>query len=157
MTEKKDPSKSPRETNGPVVRTGPTSGQNRSRNADGEWRKKRSDAGTTKKKSGCFLTSAACLYMGREDDCEELRVLRAFRDEYLMTSASGRALVHEYYDIAPAIASQLSERDLAYVWRRVSVCIDLILARRMDVALDEYKSMVQTLQANISQSLLQEH
>ena len=44
--ERKDPRKSPRETGGPVVRTGPTSGQNRSRNNDGSWRKKRSDAGT---------------------------------------------------------------------------------------------------------------
>ena len=36
---------SPRETGGPVVKTGPTAGQNRSRNKDGRWRKKRSDAG----------------------------------------------------------------------------------------------------------------
>lgn len=45
MSEKKDSSKSPKETNGPVVKTGPTAGQNRSRNADGQWRAKRSDAG----------------------------------------------------------------------------------------------------------------
>ena len=36
---------SPRDTGGPVVKTGPTAGQNRSRNKDGSWRKKRSDAG----------------------------------------------------------------------------------------------------------------
>ena len=44
-------SKSPRETHGPVVKTGPTSGQNRSRRSDGAWRKKRSDAGVSRKKS----------------------------------------------------------------------------------------------------------
>ena len=49
MTERKDPKKSPRETNGPVVRTGPTAGQNRSRNADGRWQAKRSDAGQKRK------------------------------------------------------------------------------------------------------------
>ncbi|EFU73123.1 hypothetical protein HMPREF9088_2051 [Enterococcus italicus DSM 15952] len=38
-------SKSPRDTHGPIVKTGPTAGQNRSRNKDGAWRKKRSDAG----------------------------------------------------------------------------------------------------------------
>lgn len=48
MSEKKDPKKSPRETNGPVVKTGPTANQNRSRNSDGSWRKKRSDAGSTR-------------------------------------------------------------------------------------------------------------
>lgn len=34
---------------GPKVKTGPTSGQTRSRNNDGQWRRKRSDAGTKKK------------------------------------------------------------------------------------------------------------
>lgn len=48
MVEKKDPKKSPKETGGPVVKTGPTAGQNRTRNDDGSWRKKRSDAGSTK-------------------------------------------------------------------------------------------------------------
>ena len=33
----------PRETGGPVVKTGPTRGENRSRNKDGSWRAKRSD------------------------------------------------------------------------------------------------------------------
>ena len=36
---------SPKDTHGPVVKSGPTAGQNRSRNKDGTWRKKRSDAG----------------------------------------------------------------------------------------------------------------
>jgi hypothetical protein len=34
----------PRETHGPVVQSGPTAGQNRVRNGNGQWRKKRSDA-----------------------------------------------------------------------------------------------------------------
>ena len=40
---------SPRDTGGPVVKTGPTAGQNRSRNQDGQWRRKRSDAGKPRK------------------------------------------------------------------------------------------------------------
>jgi hypothetical protein len=36
---------SPKDTHGPVVKTGPTAGQNRSRNQNGQWRRKRSDAG----------------------------------------------------------------------------------------------------------------
>ena len=42
-------SASPRDTHGPVVKTGPTAGENRSRNKDGTWRKKRSDAGKPRK------------------------------------------------------------------------------------------------------------
>lgn len=40
---------SPRDTHGPVVKTGPTAGQNRSRNKDGRWRAKRGDAGKPRK------------------------------------------------------------------------------------------------------------
>ena len=39
---------SPRYTHGPIVKTGPTAGQNRSRTESGTWRRKRSDAGTTR-------------------------------------------------------------------------------------------------------------
>ena len=40
---------SPKDTHGPVVRTGLTAGQNRSRNKNGQWRRKRSDAGKSRK------------------------------------------------------------------------------------------------------------
>ncbi|MDV3429150.1 MAG: hypothetical protein LIR50_19330 [Bacillota bacterium] len=42
---------SPKDTHGPIVKTGPTAGQNRSRNADGRFRAKRSDAGQSRPKS----------------------------------------------------------------------------------------------------------
>lgn len=35
----------------PKVKTGPTSGQERSRNKDGRWRKKRDDSGKPREKS----------------------------------------------------------------------------------------------------------
>lgn len=39
---------SPKDTHGPVVKTGPTAGKNRSRNKNGQWRRKRSDAGKSR-------------------------------------------------------------------------------------------------------------
>lgn len=42
-------SKSPRDTHGPLVKSGPNAGQVRSKNKDGQWRKKRSDAGISRK------------------------------------------------------------------------------------------------------------
>jgi hypothetical protein len=39
----------PSKTEGPVVKTGPTAGSNRTRNDDGAWRAKRDDAGKTRK------------------------------------------------------------------------------------------------------------
>ena len=42
-------SASPKDTHGPLIKTGPTAGQNRSRNKDGSWRKKRNDANKPRK------------------------------------------------------------------------------------------------------------
>lgn len=42
-------SKAPKDNGGPLVKTGPTAGQVRSRNQDGTWRKKRSDMGIKRK------------------------------------------------------------------------------------------------------------
>jgi len=146
MFGKKDPSKSPRDTGGPVVKTGPTRGENRSRNDDGQWRKKRSDAGTERKKSGCYLTTVACGHQGLHDDCHELTVLRRFRDDILMTTSEGRELVSEYYRVAPGIAAQLtSEQDLTYVWSTVQKCIDEIEQCRFVEAIAIYRCMTETL------------
>lgn len=43
--------KSPKSNGGSLVKTGPTAGQVRSRNNDGQWRKKRSDAGKSRNSS----------------------------------------------------------------------------------------------------------
>lgn len=37
--------KSPKDTHGPVIATGPNAGKNRTRRNDGPWRRKRSDSG----------------------------------------------------------------------------------------------------------------
>ena len=50
LTSTKINSLSPSKTGGPVVKTGPTAGQNRSRNKNGRWRAKRSDAGMPRSK-----------------------------------------------------------------------------------------------------------
>lgn len=50
MTEKFKPGTPPQKAGGPVVKTGPTAGNVRTRNDDGQWRAKRSDAGIPRKK-----------------------------------------------------------------------------------------------------------
>jgi len=64
---------------------------------------------TQESSGGCFLTTCCCVYKGLEDDCDELETLRKFRDEVLMTSRSGKALVEQYYSIAPSIVNELQQ------------------------------------------------
>lgn len=140
--------KSPKDTGGPVVKTGPTSGQNRSRNKDGSWRKKRSDSGKSKKKSGglCFLTTAACNFKGLPDDCHQLETLRAFRDSHLLNTEQGKSLVNEYYAVAPKIVRQLHKKsDYEYIWGVVSDCVKAIEEHNFEHATSKYKHMVEKL------------
>lgn len=147
-------SKSPKDTKGPVVKTGPTKGQNRSRNKDGAWRSKRSDTGKSRGKTsdsggkkGCFLTTAACQFQGLPDDCHELQVLRAFRDDVLSTTPAGRAMVEEYYQIAPRLVPLLNEKLVAsHIWRQIEVTVLQVEANENEEAIETYMNMVKSLQ-----------
>lgn len=150
MFGKKDPSKSPRETNGPVVKTGPTKGENRSRNKDGRWSAKRSDSGK-KRDSSCFLTTAACSYKGLPDDCFELEVLRNFRDEVLLSTEEGRLMMEQYYAIAPKLCARLVlQTDFDYVWKSVRASVFAIQSKKHEEALLIYKEMVSSLEERLS-------
>lgn len=146
--------KSPRETGGPVVRTGPTRGKNRSRTQKGRWRARRSDAGKSRSKSGkssgkkgCFLTTAACAMRGLPDDCHELQVLRRFRDVHLLATAEGTRLVEEYYDIAPQLVPLLDDPTVASrTWAGIRETIDHIEAGAFQRAIETYRKIVVDLE-----------
>ncbi len=147
MSDKKDSSKSPRDTNGPVVKTGPTAGQNRARNDDGSWRKKRSDAGKPREKSGCFITTATCNYKGLPDNCHELETLRKFRDDYLVKTKDGLEMVEHYYSVAPTIAGKLTDiKDLESAWEVICLCIKDIESNEYESAVKKYSALVKHLE-----------
>lgn len=57
---------------------------------------------------GCFITTAICEARCLPDNCEELQILREFRDTYMMATCRGRNRVRQYYERAPQIAARLS-------------------------------------------------
>lgn len=147
---------SPKDTKGPVVKTGPNKGENRSRNNDGQWRKKRDDSGKSrdkKKGSGCFITTAVCHHRGLHDDCYELQLLRAFRDNQLMQTPEGKALVERYYQEAPSIAEKLIRpADLSYAWTSINKCVSFIEDGSYEKAIEEYREMFDVLNNRILNS-----
>lgn len=144
--------KSPRDTGGPIVKTGPTAGKNRSRNKDGSWRKKRSDSGKSKKSGGCFLTTAACEYKGLGDNCHELEVLRDFRDQFLLPTNEGQALVEHYYKVAPEILKRISTNsEFQGIWKVIESCVSHVEGKNPEAALAEYIAMVKSLEARYLQ------
>lgn len=93
---------------------------------------------------GCFLTTACCGYKGLSDDCEELTILRKFRDEYVP-----KYLVERYYQIAPNICVkiQANVNDLESVYKIIVECVNDIKNNRKQSALDKYIDMVNRLEA----------
>lgn len=95
----------------------------------------------------CFITTACTELMGLPNDCFELATLRGFRDEYLFHRAGGRALIAEYYRIAPEIVQRIVERQdsatiLASLYEWVRDCVILILVEQKEAALRRYTEMV---------------
>lgn len=58
----------------------------------------------------CFLTTATCLALGKEDDCEELIAFKKYRDEHLIYDIDGANLIREYYRIAPSILQEIDKQ-----------------------------------------------
>lgn len=58
---------------------------------------------------GCFITTAAVEHKGLADDCEELTLLRKYRDILVKEDPKFKEIVLEYYKIAPQIVSKISD------------------------------------------------
>lgn len=71
-------------------------------------------------KNGCFIATAAYGHYSTE----EVQLLRAFRDRYLLTHAPGRAFVAWYYRHSPAWAQSLETHD----WTKPAVRLALLPA-----------------------------
>lgn len=99
----------------------------------------------------CYITTAVCESQHKADDCYELSLLRTFRDDYLLKSEAGEAMVHEYYDVAPSIVKHIGKRadaDVIYegIWQQyLSPCIRLIESGQNEECVDLYKRMVYEL------------
>lgn len=111
-------------------------------------------AGFRKKAFGmCFITTAVCEFDGKPDNCAELTALRRFRDEYMMKTEEGQALVEQYYDIAPKLVTAIdfcSDRRSVYGDLRdnyIDPCLDMIASGNLPACQSRYCDMVNHLRS----------
>ena len=101
---------------------------------------------------GCYLTTACVECRHLQDDCKELTVLRAFRDNYMANQENGKADIKEYYEKAPKIVEIINARenkDEIYdnLYRKViAPCVELIENDRNEEAYQKYLEMVKSLE-----------
>lgn len=95
---------------------------------------------------GCFITTATVKLMGKQDDCEELQTLRAFRDGWLKENHPED--IDTYYEVAPKILTALSampqaEEILQQVYALYIVpAVEAIKENENGIAYELYRNMV---------------
>lgn len=108
--------------------------------------------------SACFISSACATGVGLPDNCWELEVLRAFRDDHMGLTDTGRQLLAEYDRRAPAIVAAIDALDpttttLVYAeiyHTGIRRAVNLVLAGQYDEATELYKSVCETLDARFA-------
>lgn len=99
----------------------------------------------------CYITTAVCESQGKADNCYELELLRNYRDQYLLSTPEGEALVEEYYNIAPTIVSRIGRLEAPAqvyeeIWQKyLSPCVKLIEAGKEEACRERYMAMVYEL------------
>lgn len=99
----------------------------------------------------CFITTAACLTMGKADDCEELTMMRLFRDEWLRNQPDGQELIEDYYQTAPSIVEKINQqpnRESIYAMlyqKYILPCVEHTKAKNFADSERIYVDMVTTL------------
>lgn len=100
----------------------------------------------------CYITTAVCKSLGKTDECYELKLMRDYRDEYLVCQKGGEAIIREYYDIAPTIVKRIDRMNNAgevylEIWERyLYPCVSLLEAGKKEECREVYTNMVHSLQ-----------
>ena len=103
------------------------------------------------KRKLCYITTAVCESLGKSDDCYELKTLRDYRDNYLLSNEDGVRVVDTYYNIAPTIVNRIGKSgDSKNIYRNIfneyiNPCIDLIENGKLDECEKLYSEMVYSL------------
>jgi hypothetical protein len=99
---------------------------------------------------GCYISTAICTALGKDDDCPELSTLRRFRDEIMGARPAWAALVERYYREAPVIAERLAQQPelcRSLYEDHLVACLALIGAKRHDEAVERYAAMTRYCQS----------
>lgn len=102
---------------------------------------------------GCYITTAVCERLNKPDNCRELRVLRAYRDQVLAQSREGRRDIQTYYEVSPRIVEAIARESAPRAFyghlleRHILPAVKAVENRRHDDAYNIYRAMTLGLEA----------
>ncbi len=106
--------------------------------------------------NGCFLTTACCSAVGLHDDCWELSVLRAFRDNILTTMHDGKEQLQWYQKYAPIMTEEIARlEDAKQIFLRsylfyILPCVIFYHLGMFESLRSRYVKMIQYLQKTLA-------
>ena len=101
---------------------------------------------------GCYVSTACIRAKGMHDDCSDLRILREYRDSYLLKKEGGIRDIARYYKTAPDVVNSIdSLPSSAEIWldlydSLVSPCVTLIRQGELEKVYEIYKNCVLELE-----------
>ena len=106
----------------------------------------------------CYLTTACMRHMDKsfDDNCEELKVLRWFRDNFV-----SKEDINHYYEIAPIIVDEINHindnnKIYNYIYENViTSCVEAIKNGDYTFAYDRYKTSILTLETQFAKPALE--
>ncbi len=106
----------------------------------------------------CYLTTACMRHMDKsfDDNCEELKVLRWFRDNFVSQED-----INHYYEIAPIIVDEINHindnnKIYNYIYENViTSCVEAIKNGDYTFAYDRYKTSILTLETQFAKPALE--
>jgi serine/threonine protein kinase/rRNA-processing protein FCF1 len=112
-------------------------------------------SGSSSSSGWCYLTTVACEFYGKPNDCYELSVLRYYRDNWLAKQEGGIELIRQYYDCAPSMVSAIkSSPEYAHICTTImneyiNPCINLINIHHEQACKELYLKMVYALKKKL--------
>ncbi len=115
--------------------------------------------GEVQSSGGCYLTTACMKHMQEEfyDNCEELTILRWFRDKYVSKDD-----IDHYYKIAPIIVETIdkledNEKIYKYIYENiVDTCVKAIKNGNYEFAYNRYKNSILVLEEQYARKTLEQ-
>lgn len=99
----------------------------------------------------CYVTTAVCQGLHKPQDCREIKLMKQYRDEYLLRQEDGERAVEEYYNIAPTIVKRIAKTDAPeekyqYLWEHyLKFCVAMIENGQYQECRQAYEQMVEEL------------